>query len=559
LAEPGVPHLAEEFDRLILSCLEGGRLVEASELAANYCRQFPDRPTPWLFQATVLNRQERWAEAESAYRSSIERFPKNEELLLGLTLVLGKMHRIHEAAPLLERKLAESDEWSASFYALYAQVVLLDQSEEGSAQTASVYKAIDLLRTATERAPELAELWLRKSELERAIKDFPAATHSIEKIQQLLPENEQVAQALVPLYLQQARYADVSVQIARLVSWQTENVADLIQLSVQHALKLKDVPQAISFAKEGAELLPADTDVQFLYGNVLVRARSFAEGELVLAAARTDLYREQPDSYDPRLELYYGIALLQQQKVELATAVLTELAAQQFDAELSEYLQLLFGWQDVDTLKSLAALFRSAESSVPESAYLPYFRAMIHHFLADYAVARDAFLLAEKRAESLPSGKENILNDNFYFQLASACERSGHFDEAEAGFRKVLEWNPKRADAMNYMAYMWAENGVRLDEAGEWITKALALGSNIGAFVDTLGWVYYQQGKYDDALVQLSRAAELEPNDPSVFDHLGDCSMSMGRPQEARAYWLKSLELAPNEAIRAKADAVPAE
>jgi tetratricopeptide (TPR) repeat protein len=558
-ADAGVPRLAEEFDQRILSYLEDDRLAEASELAAMYGRQFPDRPTPWLFQATVLNRQERLAEAEALYRASIERFPKNEEFLLGFTLVLGKLQRIHEAAPLLERKLAESDEWSASFYALYAQVVLLDQAEEGKAQTSSVYKAIELLNTATELEPARAELWLRKSELERAVKDFPAAAHSIEKIQQLLPENEQVAQALVALYLQQGRYAEVSAQIALLVSLQAEDVDDLIQMSVQHALQLKDVTQAIAFAKEGAELLPANTDVQFLYGNVLVRTRSFAEGESVLAAARTNLYREQADSYDPRLELYYGIALLQQQNVEAATEVLTELAAQQFDAELSEYMQLLFGWRDVEALANLAALFLTAESSVPESAYLPYFRAMIHHYLAEHTAARDAFFIAEKRAESLPSGKEDILNDHFYFQLASACERSGHFDEAEAGFRKVLELNPKRADAMNYMAYMWAEKGVRLDEAGEWITKAMALGSNVGAFIDTLGWVYYQQGKYDEALPQLLRAAELVPDDPSVFDHLGDCAMSLGRPQEARAYWLKSLELAPNDAIQAKADAVPAE
>ncbi len=72
----------------------------------------------------------------------------------------------------------------------------------------------------------------------------------------------------------------------------------------------------------------------------------------------------------------------------------------------------------------------------------------------------------------------------------------GRFDQAVAEFRRVIVLDPKHAEAYNYVGYMFAEKGVRLDEAERLIQKALELEPENGYYIDSLGWAYYQQGRY---------------------------------------------------------------
>ncbi len=82
--------------------------------------------------------------------------------------------------------------------------------------------------------------------------------------------------------------------------------------------------------------------------------------------------------------------------------------------------------------------------------------------------------------------------------------------------------DPKHAEAYNYIGYMYAERGTNLTEALELVQHALALEPENGYFIDSLGWVYYQQGRYPEALRELQRAADRAKDDPVIFDHLGD-------------------------------------
>ena len=69
-----------------------------------------------------------------------------------------------------------------------------------------------------------------------------------------------------------------------------------------------------------------------------------------------------------------------------------------------------------------------------------------------------------------------------------------------------------------------------------------------GAYVDSLGWLYFKQGKFDEALTELLRAAELLPEpDAVVFEHIGDACDKLGRRAEAVLYWQKALQLNPAE------------
>lgn len=547
------------YEYLIQIQIELKQFEAAKKTTQRYATRFPDSLPPILLRAAIYSQQNLLAEAERIYRDGLNQFPESEELLLGLALTLARQKRPDEAANLLDPKLESSDHWSATIYAFRAQIALMSEAEKPEEKKQSLRAAISFLDIATEKAPERPELWLRKSELERAVKDFPAATRSLEKLQTLNPENPKLSQTLAVLYLQQNDYENTRRQIELLLNKHQKEAAEVVDLATRHALATGNAAEATRLSSEAARALPDDMDTQFLHGYTLIHTRQFPAAESALAASRTKQYRDQPNSFDPRLELYYGIALLQQQKTAEAAEVFIELAAQQFDANIADYLQLLRHWQDTETIGLLAGILEQAEQEITDSIYLPYFRALILQQQQKYKPALQAFISAEERAIARNEQEPDFLNDNFYYQFASSYERCGRIKEAEELFRKTIGINPKRADAMNYLAYMWAEHQQHLAEAQELITKALELNPNTGAFIDTLGWIYYQQEKHEQAMEQLLKAAELEPLDPSILDHLGDCSLKLGMPAQARKHWLKSLELHPNETIGAKLDAIPTE
>jgi Flp pilus assembly protein TadD len=99
----------------------------------------------------------------------------------------------------------------------------------------------------------------------------------------------------------------------------------------------------------------------------------------------------------------------------------------------------------------------------------------------------------------------------------------------------AIEINPQNAQALNYLGYSWAEKGSQLDEAETLILRALKVEPNEGAYLDSLGWVYYQKGDYQRASEQLERASELINDDPVVTEHLGDVYDKLGKTEAALA------------------------
>jgi tetratricopeptide (TPR) repeat protein len=97
-------------------------------------------------------------------------------------------------------------------------------------------------------------------------------------------------------------------------------------------------------------------------------------------------------------------------------------------------------------------------------------------------------------------------------------------DEEDKTLRQmlmVIELDPEHASALNYIGYMLAEKGIRLDEAEQYIKRALSLEPESGHIIDSLGWVYYKKGEYERAIAELEKAVQYLPEDPVVAEHLG--------------------------------------
>jgi tetratricopeptide (TPR) repeat protein len=141
----------------------------------------------------------------------------------------------------------------------------------------------------------------------------------------------------------------------------------------------------------------------------------------------------------------------------------------------------------------------------------------------------------------------------FYFQLGAAYERKGEYEQAENSFEKSLQLAPDFAEAMNYLGYMWAEHGWKLEKARELIEKALKLEPKNAAYLDSLGWVLFKLNQPAQALDAVLKAVELsEEPDATVQDHLGDIYSALNKPEKAKEAWRKSLSLEDNEQVRKK-------
>jgi tetratricopeptide (TPR) repeat protein len=132
--------------------------------------------------------------------------------------------------------------------------------------------------------------------------------------------------------------------------------------------------------------------------------------------------------------------------------------------------------------------------------------------------------------------------DYVVFVEGSIYERQKKYELAEESFHKVLADDPKNAQALNYLGYMLADRDTRLEEALGYIRRAIALDPQNGAFLDSLGWVYYRMGNYDLAEENLRRASEKIGSDPTVQAHLGDLYQKTGRLKLATAHWQRALD-----------------
>jgi tetratricopeptide (TPR) repeat protein len=95
---------------------------------------------------------------------------------------------------------------------------------------------------------------------------------------------------------------------------------------------------------------------------------------------------------------------------------------------------------------------------------------------------------------------------------------------------------------LNYLGYMLADRGERLDEAVDLVEHALRLDPENGSYMDSLAWAYVQQKKYDQAEPLLRKAVAQLPSNSVVQDHLGDLLWATGRKQEAVTQWRRALD-----------------
>jgi tetratricopeptide (TPR) repeat protein len=219
------------------------------------------------------------------------------------------------------------------------------------------------------------------------------------------------------------------------------------------------------------------------------------------------------------------------------------------DFECSEYLNgilYLFGKDNAGVF--LVDAFTSMRGEYPQSRSLDLIQAR-----ALMSMERDAEAAEILEATLTRSDDAKLI----HFYLGTVYESLERYRESDRHLRRCLELDPSDAETMNNLGYMYAEQGIKLDEAERLLKKALELSPENGFYLDSLGWIYYKKGKADLAIEYIRRAIlAMERDDAILRDHLGDAYLLNGETGKAVREWERARRLDPElEGVQEKIDA----
>ncbi|HES58972.1 MAG TPA: tetratricopeptide repeat protein, partial [Caldithrix sp.] len=239
-----------------------------------------------------------------------------------------------------------------------------------------------------------------------------------------------------------------------------------------------------------------------------------------------------------------------------------EFEAKNYEAA-KKYWQYILNKDENNKMASLylGALFLETEK--PDSAVIVYKKAYDAHpadptILGFYGSALQQLAQFEQALPYLKkSYKLNPDNINVISSLAVVYENLNQFEKSDSLYEAAIQQFPDDALLLNNYSYSLSERGIRLDEALTMVKKALQISPDNGAYLDTIGWIYYKLKNYLEAEKYIKQAIEVRENSSVVFEHLGDVYYELKQYNLARENWRKALDLQPdNESLKLKLEKV---
>jgi tetratricopeptide (TPR) repeat protein len=140
------------------------------------------------------------------------------------------------------------------------------------------------------------------------------------------------------------------------------------------------------------------------------------------------------------------------------------------------------------------------------------------------------------------TGKNQELKAEFYAQLGQAYFKNKLHQEANESYTKAIELAPTNQLNLNNYAFYLANEKMELEKASKMIQEVLLISPNDHHFLDTYGWVLFQQEKYELALKTFFQAQNHGAKEPLILEHIGDAYFKIGNVQEAIKFWKSALE-----------------
>jgi len=487
----------------------------------------PKDPNAWVWLGRLQSASQNTDAAEKAFRKALELEPDNEDGLTGLASVLGIKGDGNGAAELLKRA-AEKDPSADSLTRLadaYEQMkeyslaadTLRRALESNPPNGAELERKMAMFLISAERYddalaayqdlvgddPMDADSYLRMSQLYRQKGDLVKAREASDKAKAIDPNSIEIklnetyilqSEGKAPEAIENLRGILQQSQRPTYTPDQANGRAQLLeQLAVMQVLADQTQPAVDTYrqiaALDAARAPHASAGIIQAY----MGGKEFAKAQEEADAAA----KKFPNDREVRVS---------------RASLLAEMG--KTDAAVADVKKLLDGKNDLAIQLKLADLYMKGKK------------------FDDAAKALDA---AEKLSESQ---EEKI---DVWFQRGAMFERQKNTAAAETEFRKVLAVMPNNPATLNYLGYMLTDRNVRLPEALAMIQKAVDSEPNNGAYLDSLGWVYFRMGRMQEAEDNMRRAVDLVPHDPTMHDHYAEVLFKASKVREAIAQWETSL------------------
>lgn len=324
--------------------------------------------------------------------------------------------------------------------------------------------------------------------------------------------------------------------------------------------------QALDHLRANTRQFPDNRQMGTLYGRMLI-----GEGELQTAQNEfRRLVNRFPDV--PGLRLSYALVALENDQIALAEEELTRLIEQGHHSDEAHYYlgriadeeneneQAIGYYRNVEKGNYFFPALARASELMAEQGELDEaladireirknnpdqdenFRLLEINLLLDRDHDERALQAANEALESFPG------NVRIRYARAMLLDSMDKPEQAEADLRTIIEEQPDNAVALNALGYILTTRTDRLDEARDYIERALAIDPENPAILDSMGWVLYLQGNTDESLSYLSRAWEAYA-DPEVAAHFGEALWQTGNQEQARSIWREGFEQDPDHPI----------
>jgi len=456
-------------------------------------------------------------------RLAVDKNPSYRPARLLLAGLLKAMKHYDEAIVEYEAFLAEHPDDDEALLLLGVLYVDLKQYT----------KAEEALRRLVELKPRshVAFFYLGRIALSR--KDFFKAEEFFKKALKITPEFEPAFNNLIFIYEKQEKIKQIEEIYKNLIRLNpSANQARL--LMARYYLKLGRQKQAQEIFKELKTHPLSLEDLNFRIGLIYFEQNQFQEAikELQLAL----------DAHPNKDQALYYMSVAYEELKEYQKAIdgfLRIKPESDFYTESRLRLAYIFG-----ELKNLEAGISYLKEAVEQEPQKP----ILYHSLAALYEENNQLVLAKETVEKgLKVDSESLsLNFRLGVILDKLKDKKGSIKQ----MKRVIEIDPEHADALNYLAYTWAEMRRNLDEAMSLAQRAVKIKPNAGYIIDTIGWIYFQKGIYSSALKYLKRAVELMPDDPVIHEHLGDTYFKLEQFQRAFDAYLEVQKLGPEDKAR---------
>jgi tetratricopeptide (TPR) repeat protein len=568
-ADPNSSLLVEELADLYI---QGGRIRDAVLETEEGLKQNPNdlnlrrllgRLYTRLIGDTQQNRinEEMLKRAIEQYAKITEKEPKDT----ASWVVLGRLHKVAQNSPESEKaykKALENDPDSEEALTGLAMVY----ADVGDTKSAS-----ELLKKVTDKNPSVRTLAALAATYEQ-LRDHASAAATLRKALEMAPQNAEIKRGLAQNLFLSEKYDEALELFEKLAGEDGKDALSWLRISQIYRQK-RDWNKAREASAKAVEIDPGNIEIRYneiglleaegksqeaidtLRGLLAVSSRkNYSAGEkanrVTLLERLGYLYRGV-EQYSHALDAFRQMAQLDEEQSARASVHIIEThrlarevakAYEEAKAAVQKHpkdrnLLAMYGYVAADAGKSAEAE-RVARDLVKDNkdreAWLTL--AQVYERTKNFSEMGKAL----DEAEKLSGDKEE--KEGVYFMRGAMYEKMKKHDLAEAEFRKVLASNPNNSSASNYLGYMLADRNVRLAEAYDLIRKAVDLDPQNGAYLDSLGWVYFRMNKLTEAEEYLKRALEKTSRDPTVHDHLGDVYMQQGRLKDAISQWERSVK-----------------